>query len=157
MNRSFVALACSLAACCLLAAGCEGGPALGTVTGQVTMDGEPLADAMVTFVPEEGGVASTGLTDENGEYQLTYLERRGAVLGRHTVRVTSTQAQAGAATGEIRSDSPEYLEMMAGGGDYAAQSLSVQETIPARYNTDSELVREVTSGRNVIDLELTSD
>ncbi len=43
-----------------------------------------------------------------------------------------------------------------GGQDYAQASRSVEETIPARYNTRSELTHEVTAGRNVIDLTLTS-
>ena len=46
---------------CVLAIGCgSGGPTLGTVTGQVTLDGKPLPNALVTFMPEGEGGAATG-------------------------------------------------------------------------------------------------
>src|SRR5690554_4043220 len=51
-------------------AGC-GGSDLPTVTGRVTLDGAPLPNAFVEFVPTEGqGSTSSGRTDEAGEYDL---------------------------------------------------------------------------------------
>lgn len=143
---------CSLA--CLAFAGCgEGGPELGRVTGTVTMDGDPLPNALVTFVPQEGGRASTGVTNENGEYELIYQNRKGALLGQHKVTVT-TMRQAEAAP-EMSSDSEEYMKQ-ATGGDPSQYDQVFEEKIPPRYNKDSELVEEVQSGSNEIDLELTS-
>ncbi len=142
----------------LLATGCGGDSGLGTVTGRVTMDGEPLSGVLVTFVPQGGGNASTGTTDANGQYRLTHAAGSGAELGTHTVRVTTVQAEAATSIGDLPSDSPEYQEMMsARGADYAQMSRSIEEKIPARYNVQSELVHQVEAGTNVIDLELTSD
>ncbi len=140
---------------CLVVCGCGDGSGLGTVTGQVTMDGQPLANVMVTFIPTGGGNASTGVTDASGQYQLVHPSGRGAEIGTHTVRVTTVQAASGS-LGDVSSDSEEYMRTQMGGQDYAEASRSVEEKIPARYNTQSELTEEVTAGTNVIDLTLTS-
>jgi hypothetical protein len=69
-------------------AGCGDGvdrPELGKVTGQVTMDGEPFADVIIRFQPEEGR-ASTARLDAEGNYELMYVEGvKGAKVGTHTV------------------------------------------------------------------------
>jgi hypothetical protein len=57
---------------------------------------------------------------------------------------------------EIRSDDPRYEELLAQSQN-AYNNASTKEPIPARYNTDTELVEEVTSGSNEINLELTSE
>ena len=50
-----------------LCLGCESGPEIASVEGTVTMDGKPLANATVLFVPENGRPAG-GRTDERGHY-----------------------------------------------------------------------------------------
>jgi hypothetical protein len=80
---------------CLSAAilcGCGGPgkdvPKLGTVTGVVTLDGEPLENAMVQFVPDHARM-SGGKTDAQGKYELNFNERlKGAAIGKHKVRIT---------------------------------------------------------------------
>ena len=60
---AFVALA--------LAAGCgQGGPATAPVVGTVTLDGRPLAGALVLFQPSQG-VPARGITDDDGGFSLT--------------------------------------------------------------------------------------
>lgn len=81
---------------CLIAAlavmplvGCDAGPATGLVSGVVTVDGNPIKDAVVSFYPTDGR-ASTGTTDETGRYELSFTRQRmGAVLGNHKVTVTT--------------------------------------------------------------------
>lgn len=71
-------------------AGCGGSETAPTskVSGTVTLDGEPVADASVGFVPENGRPAS-GVTDESGRFTLTTFEPGdGAVLGKHQVVIT---------------------------------------------------------------------
>jgi hypothetical protein len=118
------------------------------------MDGQPLPNALVTFQPEGGGRASIGKTDANGQYELIWGERKGAELGSHKVSVTTLQeAQP---VEEMSSDSDEYMKQ-ATGDPSAYDKATVTEPIPARYNTNTELVKQVESGSNTIDLELTSD
>ncbi|MDF1742725.1 MAG: carboxypeptidase-like regulatory domain-containing protein [Gimesia sp.] len=63
-------------------------PSLGQVTGKITMDGAPLADASVTFMPEKVR-ASAATTDSEGNYELIYIrEEKGAAIGKHKVTVS---------------------------------------------------------------------
>jgi len=145
-------VACALV--CVACLGCGGGSSVGSVSGQVTMDGSPLPNALVTFVPEAGGRAATGKTDAGGKYELIFLDKKGALVGKHKVSVTSVQ-EAKPVT-EMSSDSPEYKKQAMGGSasDYA--KATVAEPIPARYNSKTTLSYEVKPGTNVINLELTS-
>jgi hypothetical protein len=77
----------------LTAFGCGGGPRIVPVSGQVTLDGQPLADAQVVFRPDSTelnpGPASHGKTDAEGRFVLrTMDDHDGAVVGPHKVRVS---------------------------------------------------------------------
>ncbi len=143
-------------ACCVLSVVCvgcgKGGPALGRVSGTVTMDGKPLENALVTFTPAAGGRGSTGTTDASGKYELTFIDGKGALVGSHKVTVT-TVAKAAAAASEMRSDSPEYAKQ-GRSADY--NSAKVTEPIPAKYNKESTLTFDVQSGSNTYDIPLES-
>lgn len=140
-----------------MVAGCaDNGPALGTVSGTVTMDGKPLPNAIVSFVPEAGGRASVGTTDENGNYNLGFIDRMGALVGKHKVSITSVVQGDDMDFSEIRSDDPRYEEMvLARKSDY--DNAVVKEPLPAEYNKKSTIVREVESGKNVFDFPLNSE
>jgi hypothetical protein len=137
-----------LLGCALVcAAGC-GGPRLATVTGKVTLDGTPLAGATVSFYPigqpadPADAVASTGTTDDNGEYSLeTTKDQRGAVVGTHRVSISLVNAQVG--------DNDERRPRRRG-----RQPLG--DKVPARYNDKTELTFEVKPGSNRADWELKS-
>ncbi len=125
----------------LLAAGCGSDGNLAPVKGIVTLDGEPLAGARVEFdpAPEEGirgkstGSASYGKTDSSGRYTLQYThEKQGALVGKHTVRITTRGMT-------VDADGKEVL---------------VPERLPPKYHLDSELTREVTPGSNTFDFPL---
>jgi hypothetical protein len=88
-----------LAAFSLASAGCA--QSIVPVSGVVTLDGKPLAGAIVNFQPApepavlEPGVASAGTTDASGRFTLTqiYPEATGARIGRHRVSVTTKDAE----------------------------------------------------------------
>jgi len=117
--------------------GCgDAGPELGTVSGTVTLDAQPLADAYVEFQPAEGR-ASGGMTDAAGAYSLDFVAgEKGALPGEHTVRITTENVLTDPETGEPI-DSPERA--------------------PAKYNQNTELKATVTTGSNTIDFALTSE
>jgi hypothetical protein len=71
----------------MLLGGCGGGLALVPVSGVVTLDGKPVADAGVLFAPVAGGPPATGGTDANGAFELRTNNRPGAVVGKHRVTV----------------------------------------------------------------------
>jgi hypothetical protein len=67
--------------------GCSIGPKLAEVTGTVRLNGKPLPNVMVEFIPDAAtGVRSTGTTDETGRYTLICDDQRpGAIVGPHRV------------------------------------------------------------------------
>jgi hypothetical protein len=112
----------------------EKAPGLGRVSGTVTMDGSPVADAAVRFEPE-GGVAGTsmGQTDAAGKYELYYSRNyKGAARGEHLVRINTYR--------EASEDKPQMQK----------------ETIPSKYNVKSELKVTVKGGSNIHDFPLES-
>ena len=89
---------------CIIAAGCGGGssdqPDLGSVTGNIVIDEKPVSGAMVVFSPEKGR-SSMGITDGDGNYELTYVgETQGAKLGKHTISITTVQEDNSEESGE---------------------------------------------------------
>jgi hypothetical protein len=90
MKLILQSIANCLAATCLLAViGCGGaeGPAVYPVTGVILRDGQPLADANVEFLPDNGR-PSAGSTDKDGKFVLEYIKgTRGALKGSHKIRV----------------------------------------------------------------------
>lgn len=77
--RLFFGLRIFLIFCASVAAfGCGGGPrrpVVQYVEGVVTLDGEPVDSANVTFVPQVAGegLVASGLTDAQGRYRLSSL------------------------------------------------------------------------------------
>lgn len=82
----------------LAVAGCDRGPELATVSGKVTLNGQPLDEIRVDFLPdpEKGNVAdtSTAQTDAEGRFVLTYSTNGspGAAVGWHRVVLWDAKA-----------------------------------------------------------------
>jgi hypothetical protein len=119
-----------LALALLLQAGCNRSdrPPLVEVEGRVTLDGHPLADAWVMFIPDNGLRSSLGKTDARGDYVLIYLrDIHGAVVGTHKAKIFA---------GDDKSN----------GG------------VPSKYNIKTVLTAEVRGGvKNRFNFELNSE
>lgn len=84
----------------IIAAGCGKSSNVVPVSGRVTMDGRPLAEARITFQPAGDwqnpypGPGSYGVTDSDGKYSLQLIDsgRPGAVVGKHRVTITPKEA-----------------------------------------------------------------
>jgi hypothetical protein len=103
----------------------------------VTLNGKPLANALVAFNPipkdgtSEAGPGSVGTTDENGEFTLRVSSnRKGALVGKHRVAISAMgNPQAGESDAPVpRGRRPPV------------------NTIPSRYNDKSDLTFEVPPG-----------
>jgi len=74
--------------------GCGRGdyPETVSVTGRVTLDGQPLPDAIVTFMPVDGQRSGSGTTDARGAFSLsTFQSGDGAVPGDHQVAIMPSE------------------------------------------------------------------
>ena len=89
-----LAVGCSLI---VVLCGCSGRPknVARKVTGKVTLAGQPLAGATITFTPSDGS-PSFGVTDAEGKYNLVWSAQRGkridgAQIGDHSVTISTFQ------------------------------------------------------------------
>lgn len=88
--KCFVLLAIALALL-LPQLGCSDGedPRM-PVSGTVTLDGEPLADAKVTLMPKDSRRVANAITDKTGRFEsaTTFTAGDGALIGDHFVAIT---------------------------------------------------------------------
>lgn len=68
--------------------GCNKGLTLIPVSGVVKLDGKPLADCAVAFQSVGGGPVASGTTDAAGHFELSTVNRSGAVPGENRVMLT---------------------------------------------------------------------
>lgn len=118
--------------------GCgEKGPELGEVSGTITLEGEPVEGAVVTFLPLfEGGVEveCRPKTDADGNYSMRYsVDRPGVLLGEHRVMISTEDSAKDPVTGAIS---------------------HVPERIPKHYTRDSILTYSVEPGKNDASFDL---
>jgi hypothetical protein len=137
------AISIQVAAAALTVAGCGGGDQVPreAVSGSVTLDGQPLPDGQITFVPETGQNAAAA-TIGNGSYSIKRSE--GPSPGAHRVMVTRQIP-----TGKKVPSDPEVP-----GSELVDQR---RESIPPRFNQKTELKADVQKGgANRFDYALTS-
>ena len=123
------------------------------VEGIVTLDGQPLEGALVTFRPETpDGKVAVGQTDATGKYTLTTdggLPQKGALEGEYKVTVTKIE------TTEV--PRPTSLAIAANNPDYPVEMDTIQTLItPKNYSevVTTPLTATVTKGKNDIPLEM---
>ena len=107
-----------------------------TISGTVTMDGKPLAEATIVFVPEENRPAGA-MTDEHGRYELN-LRRADWIADVNRVRITTLRDPFHESDGTLIPARPE--------------------TVPARYNSRTQLTVDVVPGmKHIFNFDLASD
>ena len=114
-------------------AGCDRGPALGTVKGTITIDRTPVDGGLIRMVPTDGNSQPADSVITGGNYSITMP------MGEKRVQIYWAQG---------------------GGGnvDTASQGTekSVVQRIPAKYNAESTLTYTVEKGQAVKDFALSS-
>lgn len=83
------AAAVAAAALSLFVAGCGGGG--GTVSGTVTLDGNPLKTGVVTFHPVAGGAAAIGAVTKDGSYEVAIGTETAIPQGEYLVTVDGSE------------------------------------------------------------------
>lgn len=112
-----------LLAVAIVAAGCgDPGPIRGGVAGSVSLGGEGVAEGMIRFFPLGDGIGSDGPIVA-GRYAIP--AERGLSSGTYRVEISA-----------LKPTGRQVPDLDAGPG---AMKDEVIETVPARYNRESEL------------------
>lgn len=124
------------------ATGCGGGLP-GRINGTVTLDGQPLAAGLVTFLPAGSGAVAYGAINAEGRYAIQTGSKGGLEPGEYVVTVAANAPPLAA--------SPPQ-----GGPKYAEPMLLL--ITPRRYadRQSTPLRATVTAGSQTIDFELSS-
>jgi hypothetical protein len=135
-------------------AGCGDDPfEIAPVSGKVTLNGEPLADARISFQPISGGSdvgpGSAATTDAQGHYTLTTHDgQRGATVGGHRVRISTLKMSA-----DPSKDDAGFLIRMS-----RPDGVLIPEKVPAKYSRDSPLTFTVPpGGTSAADFDLSGE
>ena len=137
----------------LLLSGCgSAGPDLVPVSGTVTLDGKPLANAHVTFEPHNGA-SSIAMTNSQGEYSLVFPGNRvGALPGEHRVTIQYYLHSDGSA--------PDLSGGEDGVDDYEQQVAAgkLKPMLPPKYSDPekTELKAEVSAAQPSVNFDLQS-
>lgn len=154
----------------LSAVGCGGPPQadyskvdLLSVDGTVTLDGSPLAGAVITFENPEDSTFAYALTDAAGGYELRFDSvMMGCTPGTKIVRISTTRRIPGLngeeGGGEGEGDLAEE-EMGEEPGDDGGSGAAPAggERVPSQYNRESELTVEVSPSSLHHDFDLVSN
>jgi len=121
--------------CCLLS-GCGGSP---RVEGTVTFNGEKVDGGVINFFPaaQAGGAAKGSARIIGGRYSIASSDMPA---GSYLVRITWSKK-----TGK-QIDNPS---------DPGVKMDQMVQVIPKQYNSESNVTKDVTSGSNTINFELT--
>jgi len=159
-----------LTACILgLASGCSRGrqyPPTHSVSGVVTVDGQPVADAIVSFLSDNGQYPANGSTDASGRYELTSFTRGdGAMEGSFRVTIVKYEKEGGdKAAGSAEKPAAEEAEAEETGNEgYVPAGMVVSQhdtgpknLLPKQYADQQEtpLTAAVRAEENSIDFDL---
>jgi hypothetical protein len=106
---------------------------MGDVHGTVTMNGQPLAEGAVRFIPVNGETQATGGSIRDGKFQVQVpVARQRVEISSNTVDLEKTPPNAN--------------------GDQIVMKILV----PPRYNIHSELTLDVVAGLNEPEYKLTN-
>lgn len=134
-------------------AGCSRTPELASVEGVVRLDGKPLCDVEVQFIPDvtQGttGPPGSAYTDKEGRYQIVARGKTGIVVGKNRVSIHDATI------------------MMPGGGADPESGVAVpgaplharRPRVPSAYSNAAQNplgVFEIGSGSNLLNFELKS-
>lgn len=137
----------------LVAGGCGSGDMI-PVEGVVTLDGQPLEGAAVSFVPDQTGRPAQGETDAAGKFKLsTAAAGQGVVPGKYKVGVSKMEKPAGAGGA-----SPDGKVQLSGPPTGKGPPPIPKSLVPGKYvnpNT-SEITVVVEIGMEAVQIELKS-
>ncbi len=133
------------------------------VEGTVKVDGQPVKEANVVFMMNDGSNRSgAGYTDENGKFTLTAdrgKDGAGVPVGDYLVTITKVERDG---PEPPSSDSPEYEEYRKKNfnADGSEKNVKLKYVVPKKYGTLAggltAKVQKEADAKNVFDFDLSS-
>jgi hypothetical protein len=135
-----IAMFCAI---CLAIATCFGcgkkGPRRAAVSGHVTLDGQPIEEGQIQFLPVEGTVGpETGDIITKGQYDIP--QQHGAVVGKSRV--------------ELRASKKTGRKIQDPTGRPGVLTDEYKEMFPPTSNTSSTLTRDIKDEPNNLDFDI---
>ena len=140
------------------------GASLGGVSGVVTVNDEPKENLVVSFTPTGGGVSASAITGKDGSYVITSTLGNGIPPGNYRVRISTLKNTLNTDTSYTQEpvSADNYGQMAEASmarpkkeyNDGLKAYRGAKEPIPAKYNSDSELLEEIKVGSQTIDFKL---
>ena len=122
----------ALSAVAFLLAGCSNKPPMGDVQGNVTVNGKPLAEGTIRFLPVNGDTPATGGAIRDGKFEVR------VPVAKQRVEIAANMID------------PEKTPPNA-----TADQIVMKKLVPDRYNLQSELELDVVPGLNEPTYKLT--
>lgn len=119
--------------------GCSDGPPRAEVSGSVQLDGTPVDEGAIQFIPVDGtqGPSSGGII-KDGKYHIA--RAKGVTVGKNRVELRT-----------FRSTGRKFQDPTAKPGTLTAERV---QAFPPEYNQQSTLVKDIQAGSNTIDFEV---
>jgi hypothetical protein len=134
-------LGCLLTAVALWQGGCSASSGTAEVSGTVLLDGQPVEEGSIQFIPVEGTTgAGAGGIIRGGKYHIP--RDNGAAVGKNRVELRS-----------FRTSGRKVQDPTAPPGVLTDERV---QAFPPEYSDSSTVVKEVKSGRNVFDFDVAS-
>jgi hypothetical protein len=134
-GKCTVALALAAAILCFLSLGCNSGSAKAKIHGKVTLDGQPVPNGSIAFIPNDGKGQTAGALIKDGSYE--------------------TELSVGSMRVEIR-----YAKVVGKRKLYDTPDSptvdTTEEQIPAKYNTQSQLTETISKDKREVNFDLKS-
>ena len=106
--------------------GCSHGPPMGDVRGRVTVNGQPLKEGAVRFMPVNGDKPATGGSIRDGSFRvLVPVAKQRVEIAANEIDQQKTPPNA------------------------TADEIVMKRLVPERYNIRSELILDVMPGRAI--------
>jgi hypothetical protein len=138
-------------------AGCGGGPKLVPVSGTVTLNGKPMKDAEILFLPDpssKDGLPAQDQTGPEGNYKVMTLGRAGVVPGKYKVVVTLSTVDASKIPGSFKDD-PYMGKLVVEGPAPATGAPAPAARKPTEIKGEFE--REVEPAGGILDFDVKAE
>jgi hypothetical protein len=125
------------------------------VSGTVTLDGKPVAQGIVTFLPAGPSATAGEAAIADGAYRLRAAD--GLAAGPYRVSISAPVPAEAAPARKLARGGPRPDPTSGTGVAEAPQDVPLRESIPAKYNAETTLQVEVKAGAdNAFPFDLTT-